>query len=183
VDIGLLTDEKGRQEYFDNTAGIGFDAVVTIRSHKLPIVKGFLMYLTAVLQTIALNHEPARVTYTTESAEWEETTLMTTVCNGPREGGGFLLAPEAKNNDGVMEFLTIQNMSRPMMLRMLPEFIKGTHVGWKQVKMGQCTRFNMRANRPLYIHLDGEVYTSFGSNLREIKFEILPGALSVVGNQ
>ena len=55
VDIGLMTDEHGRKEYFDNTLGIGFDAVVTIRSHKLPIVKGFLMYLTAVIQTILLN--------------------------------------------------------------------------------------------------------------------------------
>src|SRR5690606_27440178 len=36
VDIGLMTDEHGRREYFDNTLGIGFDAVVTIRSHKLP---------------------------------------------------------------------------------------------------------------------------------------------------
>ncbi len=34
VDIGLMTDEHGRREYFDNTLGIGFDAVVTIRSHK-----------------------------------------------------------------------------------------------------------------------------------------------------
>jgi diacylglycerol kinase (ATP) len=60
VDIGLMTDEHGRQEYFDNTLGIGFDAVVTIRSHKLPIVKGFLMYLTAVIQTIILNHNPCQ---------------------------------------------------------------------------------------------------------------------------
>ena len=59
VDVGLLTDENGRQEYFDNTVGIGFDAVVPIRSHKLPVVRGFLMYLTAVIQTILLNHDPA----------------------------------------------------------------------------------------------------------------------------
>ena len=60
VDIGLMTDENGRKEYFDNTVGIGFDAVVTIRSHKLPIVRGFLMYLTAVIQTIILNHQPRK---------------------------------------------------------------------------------------------------------------------------
>ena len=48
-------DEK---EYFDNTLGIGFGAVVTIRSHKLPILRGFLMYLTAVIQTIILDHNP-----------------------------------------------------------------------------------------------------------------------------
>src|SRR5512144_2376629 len=59
IDLGLMTDEHGRQEFFDNTLGIGFDTVVTIRSHRLPVVRGFLMYLTAVIQTIILNHDPA----------------------------------------------------------------------------------------------------------------------------
>ena len=58
VDLGLLTDDHGRREYFDNTLGIGFDTVVTIRSHRLRLLRGFLMYLTAVIQTIVLNHEP-----------------------------------------------------------------------------------------------------------------------------
>ncbi len=56
VDLGLMTDENGRQEYFDNSLGIGFDTVVGIRSHRLPIVRGFMMYLVAVLQTIALDY-------------------------------------------------------------------------------------------------------------------------------
>ena len=30
VDLGLMTDEKGRTEYFDNTLGIGFGAIVTL---------------------------------------------------------------------------------------------------------------------------------------------------------
>jgi hypothetical protein len=59
IDIGLLTDEQGRREFFDNTLGIGFDAVVTIRSHRLPLLRGFLMYLVAVIQTIILNFDPA----------------------------------------------------------------------------------------------------------------------------
>ncbi|MEW5941804.1 MAG: diacylglycerol kinase family protein, partial [Chloroflexota bacterium] len=68
IDLGRMTDEaSGRKEYFDNTLGIGFDAVVTIRSHKLPIVKGFLMYLTAVIQTILLNHDPAKIKFQTET--------------------------------------------------------------------------------------------------------------------
>ena len=36
-----MTDEHGRKEYFDNTLGIGFDTVVTIRAHKLPICAAF----------------------------------------------------------------------------------------------------------------------------------------------
>jgi YegS/Rv2252/BmrU family lipid kinase len=180
VDIGLMTDEHGRKEYFDNTVGVGFDAVVTIRSHKLPVVKGFLMYLTAVIQTILLNHDPARVQFETDRETWENQVLMTTICNGPREGGGFMIAPGAKIDDGALDFAVIQKVSRPMMFRLVPEFMKGTHIHFKQIRMGQCRKFSMASDRPLYIHADGEIFTSFGSNLRKVSFEILPQALKIV---
>ncbi|HET7144523.1 MAG TPA: diacylglycerol kinase family protein [Anaerolineales bacterium] len=180
IDIGLMTDEHGRQEYFDNTLGIGFDAIVTIRSHKLIIVKGFLMYLTAVIQTIFLNHNPARVQIETETETWEDHVLMVTLCNGPREGGGFMLSPDSKNNDGKMEFVTVKKVSRGMMFRLVPEFMKGTHMRFKQIRMGEFKKFNLTSDRPLYIHADGEIFTSFGSNLRKVNIEILPNALKVV---
>jgi diacylglycerol kinase (ATP) len=180
VDVGLITDENGRSEYFDNTLGIGFDAVVTIRSHKLPIVKGFLMYLTAVIQTIILNHNPAKMKLETENQKWEEQVIMLTLCNGPREGGGFMLSPNSKNNDGKMEFLTVTKLSRATMFRLVPEFLKGTHMRFKQVRMGEFKTLKISSDLPLYIHADGEIYTSFGSNLHKASFEILPQALRVV---
>ena len=181
VDIGKMTDEHGRVEYVDNTLGIGFDAIVTIRSHKLPIVKGFLMYLTAVIQTIILNHSPSKMQIKTDSETFEENLLMVALCNGPREGGGFMLAPEAKNNDNTMEYLMVRKVSRPMMFRLLPEFINGTHMRFdKQIRMGKFKKFSLTSELPLYIHADGEVFTSFDSNLKKIDFEILPQALKVV---
>jgi YegS/Rv2252/BmrU family lipid kinase len=180
VDIGQMTDQHGRREYFDNTLGIGFDAVVTIRSHKLPIVKGFLMYLTAVIQTIILNHDPASVKIETDTEAWESNTLMVTLCNGPREGGGFMLSPESKNNDGKMEYVIVNRVSRAMMFRLVPEFMNGTHMRFKQVRMGGFKKFSLASDRPLYIHADGEIFTSFGSNLRQVSFEIIPQALKVV---
>jgi len=182
IDLGLMTDEQtGRQEYFDNTLGAGFDAIVTIRSHKLPIVKGFLMYLTAVIQTILLNHDPIKTKFKTESAEWEDTVLMITLCNGPREGGGFLISPASKNDDGVLQFLNVHKVSRGMMFRLVPEFMKGTHLRFtKETQLGDFKKMSITTDRPLYIHADGEVFTNFGSNLRNVSFEILPGALKVV---
>lgn len=180
VDIGLMTDENGRQEYFDNTVGIGFDAVVTIRSHKLPLLRGFAMYLTAVLQTILLNHQPVNMKITTETESWEQSSLMTVLCNGPREGGGFMVAPEAQNDDGILHFVMIAGCSRLTMFRLVPQVMNGTHGRFPQVKMGHCRKFSLTADRPLYIHADGEIYTSFGSNLRQASFEMLPNALRVV---
>ena len=180
VDVGLMTDENGREEYFDNTVGIGFDAVVTIRSHRLPVVRGFLMYLTAVIQTILLNHEPARMQLEADGQKWEQANLMVTVCNGPREGGGFLVAPDAKTDDGLLNYVMISKCSRPMMFRLIPEVMNGTHGRFDLIKMGTCQKFSLVSDRPVYIHTDGEIFTSFGSNLRKLDFEILPGALKVV---
>jgi diacylglycerol kinase (ATP) len=181
IDIGVMTDEHGRREYFDNTLGIGFDAVVTIRSHKLPIVKGFLMYFTAVIQTILLNHDPAKVQIETETEKWEDSVLMVTLCNGQREGGGFMLSPKSKIDDGKLEFVTVNKVSRAMMFRLVPEFLNGTHMRFKQIRMGEFKKLNLVSDRPLYIHADGEIFTSFGSNLRKVNFEILPRALKVAG--
>lgn len=180
VDIGLLTDEHGRQEYFDNTLGIGFDTIVGIHSHKLPILRGFAMYLAAVVQTIIMNHNPMSVKIETDAETWEDKILMLALCNGKREGGGFLLAPEAKLNDGKMTYVSVQNVSRLMMFRLLPEFLNATHMRFKEIRMGEFKKLNITSNIPLYIHADGETFTNFGSNIKKVSFEILPNALRVV---
>lgn len=179
IDLGVMTDDHGRREYFDNTLGIGFDAVVTIRSHRLPVVRGFLMYLTAVIQTIILNHDPALMQMEIDGQKLEQSSLMLTVCNGPREGGGFLVAPDARIDDGVLNYALIKKVGRPMMFRLVPEVMKGTHGRFHQVRLGECRKMTVQADRPMYIHADGEIYTGFGSNLRQVTFEVLPGALRV----
>ena len=183
VDLGLMIDEHGRREFFDNTLGIGFGATVTIRSHQLPVLRGFLMYLTAVLQTIILDHNPIRMQIETDNEKWEQGVSYLVLCNGPREGGGFLIAPDAKIDDGLLNFAMIKDVSRLMMLRIVPEVMKGTHGRFKEVRMGTCQKFSLSANRPLYIHADGEIFTGPGTDLRKVSFEILPNALKVVRGQ
>lgn len=180
VDLGLMTDSAGRKEYFDNTLGIGFGAAVTIRSHRIPLLRGFLMYLTSVIQTILIDHNPITMQIETDGEKWEQSVMYLIVCNGPREGGGFLIAPEAKIDDGIFHYAMIKNVSRLMMFRILPEVMKGTHGRFKQVKMGTCKKLTIAADRPLYIHADGEIYSGPGTDIRNVSFEILPNALKVV---
>ena len=180
IDLGVMTDEHGHREYFDNTLGIGFGAIVTIRSHQLPILRGFLMYLTAVIQTIILDHHPIHMQIESDEQKWEQKVIYLILCNGPREGGGFLIAPDAKIDDGIFHYAMITDVSRAMMFRIVPEVMKGTHGRFKQVKMGTCKKFSLTANRPLYIHADGEIFTGPGTDLRKVSFEILPNALKVV---
>ena len=180
VDLGLMMDEHGRKEYFDNTLGIGFGALVTIRSHRIPLIRGFLMYLTSVLQTIILDHNPMHMQIETDEQKWEQSVIYLVLCNGPREGGGFLIAPEAKIDDGILDYAMITNVSRPMMFRIVPEVMKGTHGRFRQVRMGTFKKFTLTADRPLYIHTDGEIFSGPGTDIRKVSFEVLPGALKVV---
>ncbi len=180
IDLGAMTDEHGHKEYFDNTVGIGFDTVVTIRTRRLPVVRGFLLYLTAVIQTIILNHHPVKMQIETDTQKWEQSNILLTMCNGPREGGGFMLAPEAKIDDGILHYAMIKNVSRPMMFRLIPEVMKGTHGRFKQVTLGTCKMMNIVADHPMYIHTDGEIFSGFGTDVRKVTFEVLPNALKVV---
>lgn len=180
VDLGLLVDEHGRKEYFGNTLGIGFDTIVNLRLHQLPLLRGVLMYFAAVIRTILLNHNPVKMQVEIDGEKLEQENLMVVICNGPREGGGFMLAPDAKLDDGVLNYTIVRKVSRAMMFRLLPEVMKGTHGKFPQVKVGACKKFLITSDRPLYIHTDGEIFSGFGSNLKRIAVEILPNALRIV---
>jgi diacylglycerol kinase (ATP) len=179
IDIGKVEDRLGRCEFFDNTIGIGFDATITIRMHTLPVMRGFLMYFTAVMQTIILNHEAPHMKFSSDTESWKEETMMLVICNDPREGGGFMVAPEAVVNDGLFHYAAIRKVSRPMMLRLVPEVMNGTHGKFEQIRMESLRQMELQSDAPLRIHIDGEVFAGFGSDVRSLKLEIIPGALEV----
>jgi diacylglycerol kinase (ATP) len=180
VDVALLSDNLGRREYWNNTLGIGFDGTVAIRTRTIPIVRGFFMYLAAVLQTITLNHEAPRLQVVTDQETWEDNKLMLALCNGAREGGGFFVAPEARVDDGWLDYVTIEKVSRLMMLRLIPEVMKGTHIRFSQVKTGKFKKMEIQSDRPLHIHADGEIFAGFGTNLHQLTLEVVPGAIEFV---
>jgi diacylglycerol kinase (ATP) len=177
LDVAVVRDENGRTEYFNNTLGIGFDGVVTIRSRKITRIHGFMMYLIAVVQTIILNFKPMNLHVETESETWEQPTLMLTIGNGPREGGGFLVTPDAKLDDGILHYGAIRKVSRLMMFRLIPEVMKGTHGRFKPVRLGTCKKMTVVSDVALYVHADGEIYAGFGTDVRQLAIEVFPGAI------
>ena len=105
--------------------------------------------------------------------------MMITVANGSREGGGFLVAPEAVIDDGLFHYAAISKVSRPMMLRLVPEVMNGTHGKFKQIRMGTLRKMELQADIPLRIHIDGETFAGFGSDVRSLKVEIIPSAIEI----
>ena len=179
-DIGRLCDNLGRVEYFTNAIGIGFDTVVTIRSRRIILLQGFLIYLVAVIQTILLNHDAPRMLVDTDLETWDQEMLLLVLCNGGREGGGFQIQPQARPDDGVFHYAGVRKVSRPMMFRLVPKVMKGTHGRFPQVRMGEFHRLDLKADRPLYIHTDGEIFAGFGMDVRQLSVEILPGEIQVI---
>jgi hypothetical protein len=45
--------------------------------------------------------------------------------------------------------------------------------------MGELTRLELRAESPINIHVDGEIFAGFGMDVRQLTVELLPGALEI----
>lgn len=180
IDLASIEDETGRKEYWDNTANIGFGGSVTIYSHQLPILRGFLMYLAAVLQTIFSNYIIMKSDFTSEDKEWHDEAIMIALNNGPREGGGFHTGPHAVLDDGLLNYTIVKKISRLKMLMLLPKFMAGTQEGDKDVYMGTFKRLEIRSDKPLYLHTDGEMFAGFSHDVHYLKVEIFPQALTII---
>jgi diacylglycerol kinase (ATP) len=180
IDVARLEDSRGYSEYWVNTLGIGFDAIINIRSRRIPIFQGFAVYFLAVLQALLVDYTPYKAHIRTDQGEWEEDLLMLVMCNGIREGGGFRIAPKASPRDGQLEFVSVPTISRPRMLMTLPYFMNGTHEKLSYVRKGSFKTMEIESDRPLFIHSDGEINAGVHSTVNRIKVEIFPGAVNAV---
>ncbi len=105
---------------------------------------------------------------------------MLVACNGGREGGGFAVAPEADTSDGLLDYASVCHVSRLMMLRVIPEVMKGTHGRFRQVRLGKFQRLELQSQRPINIHADGEVLYGFGTDVRNVTVEVAPQAIEYI---
>lgn len=180
VDMATIEDENGRKEFWDNSVSIGFGGAVTIYSHRMPVLRGFLMYFAAVIQTILMKYIVLNVTVTTENESWEDEVMLFAICNGHREGGGFITAPDAIIDDGELDYTIVKKISRPMMFRLIPEFMTGSHGKFKSVYMGRAKKMEINSKSPMFLHTDGEIFAGFENDIHKLIIEIIPKAIKVL---
>ena len=176
VDVGRLTMPGLPPRYFDNTLGIGFDGVVTVEAVKVKWLRGLALYLPVVLKTIFLSLKIPQVTIEYDGEEMALPALMVCVANGPREGGGFFVAPQAQPDDGLFDLCIVNEVSRLAMLGLIPHFLQGTHVDKEPVTMTRARSVTISSPDDLVAHVDGEVLCTDG---HQIRCEILPRRLRV----
>ena len=102
---------------------------------------------------------------------------MVSVANGQREGGGFMIAPQAKTDDGYLDVLVADVLPRIKVLGIIPRFMKGTHLGHHAMHIQQAKKVAVTSEDKLYFHVDGEILCTFA---HRIGIEILPARLRLI---
>lgn len=143
---------------FLNGVGIGFDGEVV---NRLGVKKslGFLSYLLAVLKTI-FYYKESLIHVESNEIKKESRYLMISVANGSRYGGGFVVAPQAIINDGVLDLVLVEALPVLQRLRYLPLMKKGGHVSKWFAKCHTIEKVIITSQHVLPAHVDGEVLQS-----------------------
>jgi diacylglycerol kinase (ATP) len=177
LDVGWVQADNEEPRYFGNGVGIGFDAIVNIESRKLKRLRGFLVYLVAVFKTLASYYHAPRTTIRIDRSEIVQPSLMISVMNGHRFGGGFYMTPGSRMDDGLFDLCVAGKVSRLRMVGFVPQFMRGTHTGDSHITMSQGRRVTVVSDSPWASHVDGEIY---GVGARCFEMKLLPRRLHLL---
>jgi len=177
VDVARVVVDGQLTRFFGNVVGVGFDGLVSKETRNAKKARGLALYLPAVLRTILVTMSPMRVAVTLDDEELDVEPMMIAVVNGPREGGGFIISPDAKLDDGLLDVMVVDKASRMQMLGLVPRFLKGTHLSHERVSLRTARRVHITSNDPLHFHVDGELLCDVA---HDIAIEVVPSALRVV---
>jgi YegS/Rv2252/BmrU family lipid kinase len=184
IDIGIAhvqSPDKLVRRYFDNNMGIGLEAAATLESYKIKRLSGTTLYLTAALRTIAKMVAPM-MHITWESfdggrGERDKETLLVTVGNSRRTGGGFFLTPDALMNDGFLDVGIADRVSAPVVLPLLARALWGKHTTHRAVTMLRVRQMTVVIPEGAPVQLDGEVVAE---RAQRIEIGVLPAKLEVI---
>ena len=178
VDLAQATDERGQNWVFTNMFGAGFDAATALEANKIRHLRGLPLYLLAVLRTIPQYGQAPQVTVCCNDKCVRRSMLMISVANGKRGGGGFLLAPDASLDDGLLDVTLAGDASPLVILRLLPHFIRGTHATQtRYVSTQRTSHLIIEAPAGMPVHLEGEVVRT---DARRVEIAVLPRSLAVI---
>jgi YegS/Rv2252/BmrU family lipid kinase len=164
--------------FFANGVGLGFDGAVAEAAARVRYLKGFPAYLWSVVNVLR-SWENFTLTLTADGRAIEGRAFLAAVANGPRSGGGFLLAPQAKADDGLFDVCRLGDLGRLEALRHLPKALDGSHVGLPWVTILRAREVVLASDRPLTAHVDGNLVTG-AAHPEPLRFRILPRALRVL---
>jgi diacylglycerol kinase (ATP) len=179
IDIGRVAGGDYPQgRYFGNGIGVGFDAVVGFVALKMTRLSGFPSYIAAALQTIFLYYKAPRIHLQVDDQSFDQKCLMVSVMNGRRMGGGFMMAPDARSDDGLLDLCIARQVSRLRIIRLIPIFMQGDQATQPEIRTLRAHTLSITAlEGVLPAHADGETLCVEG---KQLAVELLPRRLKLV---
>jgi YegS/Rv2252/BmrU family lipid kinase len=180
IDVGLAKGSgAGGGRYFGNGLGMGFDAAVNAAAMRITWLSGFASYAVAAFTTILFYFKAPLLRLEFAGFSLETRCLLVTAMLGKRLGGGFQMAPDALNDDGLFDLCIGQERTRRGIFRVLPLFLRGRQFSSPGIIGGRTAEFKVTAlEGRLIVHADGETLCTDGTRL---EVSLLPGAIELVG--
>jgi YegS/Rv2252/BmrU family lipid kinase len=178
ADVGRVTG-GGRERFFVNALGVGFNGMVTLESRSIHWLRGMPLYALAFLKAMVKHFAMPRLTVRSDDLVFEGPTLALTVNLGQREGG-FPLTPAASLTDGRFDYVHGTDLRRRHLLRFLPAMVRGKlPANHPRLRLGQARRVEVKSETPLCVHVDGEFFCVPRDGVREVVAEVVPARLRV----
>jgi YegS/Rv2252/BmrU family lipid kinase len=189
IDIGKVTflDLKGESatRYFLNVSSFGLASSILKRVKSarvfdwLPVesLRGRANFAASTLREV-LNIEPLTIRIRID--EGQEKTLQTInfcVANSRYFGGGMMIAPDAKLNDGLLDIVNIGDIGTARIILNVMSLYRGTHIHLDEVKSSLAKKIEVAALDPeveIRLETDGELPGKLPAT-----YEIMPNALRV----
>jgi len=169
LDAGRIRLPDGREHYFFNVVGVGFDARVNdATNERLKQRWGRLAYIIAILKQL-WHYQPVYLQLDIDGQRIEQSALLVAIANGRSYGGGIRIAPFAEFDDGCFDVCLIEYLPRLEFLRQFPRALRGEHLGHPAVHSWRAKSVRIWLPDVEPVSVDGELlYTS------HLHCEVLP---------
>ncbi len=155
-DIDLLQINDGAL-WSVNVVGVGFDAAVAERiNRRRRLTGGLLAYLTAVAHEL-VSYRPTQMYLRVDEQQWEGKALLLAVANARSYGAGMKIAPTAEIDDGLLDVVLVEHMSRMEFIRTFPRVLRGTHIAHRAVRTWKGKEIRIETPEPSPVLVDGDV--------------------------
>jgi YegS/Rv2252/BmrU family lipid kinase len=169
IDVGEV---NGRR--FLGIASCGFDSDANRIANEARWVKGRLVYAYAALRAL-IAWKPANFVLHLDGERRELTGYSVAAANSKAFGGGMFIAPDAELDDGLLDVVTIAQVSKLRYLRGLPKVFDGSHVDNDEVTVSRTAELSIEADRYFAVYADGDHLADLPATVRVIR-----GALRVI---
>jgi YegS/Rv2252/BmrU family lipid kinase len=153
IDVG---DIEGR--LFVNLCGVGLDAAVAAQFNRRAGRRGLFPYVALGAREI-LRYRAREYTLRAGAEAWQERALLIICANARQYGGGAVVAPTARPDDGQLDVVTVAERPPWTALRDALHLFRNTLDRAPGVSTRRTPLVEITGPEPILFHVDGEAVT------------------------